>query len=441
MASREHGTATRSLPLEPIARSTGISDTPLMRARSARFFGRRSARIGIFLGVWAAGWLSLPACSGARFKSGEGASAGRAISAGGSAGSRAEGGASGEPGDAGTGGSAGGAGRAGGGAAGSGGASGSASSGTAGLAAMAGAGAVGGSASCSCNAGEYCRAERCYPCTDLSKLDFAPPEPIDDTAGLRFPRSGPSDVSLFFTRTDSPASGLWYVPELGASAPLALGGQDAPARSGLLFVGPAGMLGYDVLFDEVGANGRSIRAASFESSALANTAAARAPLAGGYFDDYSVAYASTPGRAYWMSTRDGAPALYTGLLGSDTFTLVELTIPATGTAGTSCPRQGDDATPWVTPDGRLLLFRAVPLDGDCTPVDGDASDLYAALLDSATGLPRANAIVALNGVNTTGDASVESDPSFSADLCTLYLASDGGGAEGHQFRLFRALRR
>ena len=82
-----------------------------------------------------------------------------------------------------------------------------------------------------------------------------------------------------------------------------------------------------------------------------------------------------------------------------------------------------------------------PNNDACASVDGEASDLYVALLDATTGMPRANATIAITAVNRSTDRSSETDASFSADLCTLFFASDGGDAGGHDFRLYRASRR
>jgi hypothetical protein len=73
-------------------------------------------------------------------------------------------------------------------------------------------------------------------------------------------------------------------------------------------------------------------------------------------------------------------------------------------------------------------------------VGGPGTDLYVAALQPTTGMPLTSA-VALTSVNVTAGGSTETDPSFSPDLCVLYVASDGGSAGGFDFRLFRAHRR
>jgi len=117
---------------------------------------------------------------------------------------------------------------------------------------------------------------------------------------------------------------------------------------------------------------------------------------------------------------------------------VLLEIPARD--GGMCPRGDEDATPWVSQNGGLMVFSAAPVDALCTPIDGGAADLYAVPLSPSSGMPLASA-VALATVNRTMDGSVETDPAFTPDLCYLYFSSDGGEANGRDFRLYRAARR
>jgi hypothetical protein len=259
------------------------------------------------------------------------------------------------------------------------------------------------------------------------------------TSGLRFPRVGDSRQSLFFTLLGASRSELWYAADPAGAASVALGDGQAPSRSGLLYFEDEGGLGFEVLFDELVNGQRSIASALWDGTTLSDILPVGAPLGPGSFDDYSVALAPETRRAYWMTTRDGSPALRTGLLGSDQSTPVVLAVPAQS-GGVTCPLSGEDATPWVTPDGSLLLFSSLPRDAACQPVDGAATDLYAVVLQPSSGMPITPA-AALTAANVTGGESTETDPSFSPDLCTLYFASDGGSASGFDYRLFRAARR
>jgi hypothetical protein len=93
----------------------------------------------------------------------------------------------------------------------------------------------------------------------------------------------------------------------------------------------------------------------------------------------------------------------------------------------------DDLTPWVTPDGKTLLVSHTGVDATCAPA-GRGKDLYTAPLQPATGQPTLPAAL-LNDVNSTAD---DVDPSFSADMCDLYFASN---RDGGAFALYRAHRR
>ena len=302
------------------------------------------------------------------------------------------------------------------------------------LAGEAGVSTGGTSGGCSCDPGQYCRGGQCFECSDLSQLDFAAPEEILDheLRPLRFPR--PADVagSLLFTLGSDTGGELWYEASLDAPPGVPLGDDTTPGRSALFYFDDADHAGWNALFDEQDESGRrSLRTALFYEGALLMVENAPAPLTPGDYDDYSIALAPSTGRFYWMSTRDGAPALYTGLLGTTRVDPVEV-----GAQG-SCVLTAD--APWVSYNGTLLVVSAPALDATCAPLAGGATDLYAAPISSSTGQPAAAAI-ALAGLGGGDDAS-ETDAAFSSDLCTLYFASDGGAREDFDFKLYRASRR
>jgi hypothetical protein len=407
---------------------------PALPNREARV-SRRGPRLTQRLRVAAAA-LGFVACAGPSFTNepsgGTGAASGRS-GAGGDAGNAANGGK-------GLGGSVGGSGLGVGGSAVAG-----TSSATGGDTSTAGSsagevGAGGASDSCQCGPSQYCRAGTCFDCSDVSKLDFGGVEEVLDypDGALRFPRAGDALGSLFFTLVTSSVSELWYAPDVASSPGGVLDDGRVP-RTALDYFGDPGGLGFDVLFDETASGGaRTIRAATFDGNALGAPFDAPPPFASSGADDYSSTLARETKRVYFMTTRNGAPELVTGTLDASTTKTVDVKVPAQG--GGTCSRAGADATPWVTADGRLLLFSAPPIDSACDPIDGDATDVFVALLNPSTGLPLATA-VPLAGINHSTDTSSESDASFAPDLCAVYFASDGGEAQGHDFRLYRALRR
>ncbi len=294
--------------------------------------------------------------------------------------------------------------------------------------------------SCDCAAGSYCQAgtKTCRLCTDFSVLDFAAPEKLatlSQTGNQRFPRPASAGTDLFYRLGKDGASELWYAP-----TPISGIGRVLASASGVVS-GPlfASTPPQNFYFDGADpmTNLRQIMYGTWAIGALSNVGVAT-PLNGGN-DDFSVAVAATPRRAYWMSSRNKKPApeLIWAKIG------VGATMPAvldvSVKAGTSqCPRIGDDATPWVNADGTLLLFRSESQNDNCNVNDNEAYDLFAAPL-APDGTPLAPA-VALSSLNNTGGASTETDPALSQDSCIIYFASNNGNADKDDFDLYSAAR-
>jgi len=340
---------------------------------------------------------------------------------------QSDGGDAGDAGDSGMGGTATG------GSAGSNGGAGMSSGGSSG---SAGSGAGSGGMPCTCPPTQYCRGGQCLQCSDLGTLDFGEPEVVldDPSLALRFPRTGDTPSSLFYRAGDDGAARLFYTAnatDLGTP----IGNDAVPEESGPLFVGALGR-SFNVIFDQTSDAGRIMRAATFGGGSLTGETDLPAPLSPGGHDDYSAAAATSLGRLFWMSTRDGPPRLRTGMIDTgDGDVVLEIAVP-TRSGSSTCPRDGDDATPWVTPDGRRMFFRSFPLGDDCQPLDAATTDLFVVPLEPNSGTPPLPAI-ALDNLNEVG--STETDPSLSADFCAIYFASDR--APGSDFRLYRAPRR
>jgi hypothetical protein len=331
-----------------------------------------------------------------------------------------------------------------------GGTSGSANGGSAGVGATAGGGGTqtggnggsagsvsGGSAGtpgCACAPTEYCRGGECLACAELSSLEFGSPELVldDPQTPLRFPRPGDTPSSLFY-RAGSDGSGRIHYTSNASSLGGLVGNPDVNQQSGALFVSELNR-GYNLIFDETSSGTRTARAASWNGTTLGSSMEMPPPLSPGGFEDYSVAAATVTGRLFWMSSRDGPRRLRTGMLDTGNGELVTIQVPKRVGAGT-CAWAGDDATPWVTRDGRRLLFRSFPLDDACQPLDAATTDLFVVPL-GPNGMPTQDAI-ALASLNEVG--VTDTDPSLSADFCTLYFASDRGSPS--DFKLFRARRR
>jgi hypothetical protein len=320
-----------------------------------------------------------------------------------------------------------------------GGASGDAGMPTGGNAGSAGSGPTGGSGGtpCTCAPTTYCRGGECLACAELSMLDFAEPRLLLDhpSASIRFPRTSDAPDSLFYRAGDEGSGQLWYTPS--TSQPGALVGNAAVnQQSGPLYVDGVDPR-FNLIFDQISSGERHVRGATWNGSALTAETEMPSPLSGSSWQEYSPAVASATRRFYWMSTRDNVVALRTGVIETGEDEVVNIEIPKRVGSGT-CPLLVNDATPWVTPDGRRMFLRAEPLDDACQPLEAGATDLFVVPLEASTGMPT-QAALPLASVSAVG--STETDPSLSPDLCTLYFASDVGSAGRQDFKLFHAPRR
>jgi hypothetical protein len=297
----------------------------------------------------------------------------------------------------------------------------------------------GGSAgmACTCPPTEYCRGGQCFPCSELAMLEFGEPELVldDPSLSLRFPRTGDTPSSLFYRAGSDGSAHLFYTAN-AATLGSPVGNNAVPEESGPLFVGALGR-SFNVIYDQTSDEGRIMRAATWSNGSLTGETDLPAPLSPGGHDDYSAAAATTLGRLFWMSTRDDSPLLRTGVIDTgDGDDVLDIEVPKRSGSGT-CLRVGDDATPWVTPEGHRMFFRSFPLGDTCQPLDASTTDLFVVPLEPGSGIPSlpAVALESLNGVGTT-----ETDPSLSADSCWIYFASDRE-APGSDFKLYRAARR
>jgi len=354
----------------------------------------------------------LAACGGKEFTANGGASAGSA--AGGSAGdtsqagesSSAEGGSSGAPGG-GRGGAAGSAGKA--------------------------------ATGCDCSPGEYCQdgTGKCPKCADFSRLQFAAAQKLTALAQSpqsieRFPRYAGTGSALFYVSGAPDAARILYAaaPSSGVGIPISTA---ARVESGPLLA--PGFKEQNLFFDRQQTGHRKLMMAVWADSALSKEALVPEPINAAGFDDYSVAISPNTGHVYWMSTRNGQAELLwqpTSMSAPPPPAVLPLRVKA---GKGDCARGGEDATPWVSAEGTLLLFRNPSVNESCEPNDSGATDLFAVPLAS-DGTPQV-AATPLASLNITGGMSSESDASLSPDFCTLYFASDSGTGD---FDLYRAQR-
>jgi hypothetical protein len=149
--------------------------------------------------------------------------------------------------------------------------------------------------------------------------------------------------------------------------------------------------------------------------------------------NYSLAISGEAARAWWRTTRADLPGMVSASLTGDGSDIIAVGIDI-AVGKQRCRASEMDPTAWVTPDGRLLLFRESIVDEACAHPLGFSTDLYAVSVDPASGIALGPA--ALLGVFPGGNAR-DSDPAFGAD-CSLYFSSDA--ATSGVYELYRAER-
>lgn len=295
---------------------------------------------------------------------------------------------------------------------------------------------------CDCSAGSYCQdgTTKCRLCTDFLRFEFAVPQKLTTLSQAtlsveRFPRLADANGGLFYVVGDAGKESLWYAPTpvsgIGAQV-----SQTGRFESGPLFA--PGFADQNFFFDrrDLTTGKRKLMMANWSGVDLSPGSAVLVPAPlNADADDYSVAIAPQARRAYWMSTRSGQPELLWTAMSAGTANppaVLDLSVKA---GATTCPRLGDDATPWVNLDGTVLLFRSQSVNENCESNDSGAYDLFAVPI-SKTGIAAGTAIT-LSSLNQIGGVSTETDPSLSLDSCFIYFASNNASRD---FDLYRAAR-
>lgn len=309
----------------------------------------------------------------------------------------------------------------------------------------------GGTPTCNCAAGHYCRdgSIDCFDCAELNRLRFTSPERLatlsDNGQGSNFPRSGSTTTDLVYVFN---GTGLRYTTDSSTSAGSSVKGT-LPQDKGPLLLGESvttfptlGVMGLDFVFDRTDMV-RDLYASNWTSGAQ-GAPKLPAPFNSGS-GDYSLAVALHPGtakvpRAFWMSLRNGKPELLTAPFVEAAVTEVVDVHLAKTPADKPCVITDQDASPWVSRDGKTLLFSHTRMDANCDAQVAQKRDLYTTLLQPATGQPpsdASNQVIPATPMNDVNSSADDVEPSFSADMCDLYFASNRDG----NFAVYRAHRR
>jgi hypothetical protein len=310
-----------------------------------------------------------------------------------------------------------------------------------------------------CSAGSYCRADTvaCEVCTSFTRFHFAAASqvalqpPISGTTVL-YPRLSPDAATLYFTYYDEQSAiprrrigsapldaskGSWGPWSL-VKAPVDADGQNSGPL--LLDTGAALSALVDskvdtskpvLVFDSsrTALNTEALLAANLDASDVGALALPK----GKHDSDIAVAWQSTPPRFWWLSDA-------TSTVGQKL-----VTATATDTLATPVPVTLDNGCvvevvegPWVTGDGKRLLFGAAPPQptdaGACLPAPPGHARLYSARLDAqGQQISGTQAKPLLSGAL----AAYETTPSLSPNLCTLYFSRFDAAGNGQLFSAAR----
>ncbi len=404
-------------------------------------------RLGVTLS--SIGLISVCACGGGEFSSqgaagsagaapgGSGGSAGQL--SGGAGGTAATGGSAGQTsggagGTAATGGAGGTAATGGtGGTAAAGGSAGQTSGGAGGTAATGGAGGSGGTGGAPCAGGcpptTYCNqdTQRCSECSETGRFLFGAPVPISGAATSgdeRFPRETDDGRQLVFKLNSNIVS---------LNAPFT----GTPTQRWASASGPSPRafntteLHFTEAFDQGFAGGRRLVGVSGGTA----TPLPINQLSGGGSEPLDFSPTSSDDRVFFMSNRPvGADDKRPSLLFNHQPGITVTVDPTPLTLDNGCAPGGEDFAPWVTRDGKLLLFMSTATtSGTCTP-SGTTRDLY------WTQLSAGQQVGSATRIKVSSPATDDAEPSLSADLCALYF-SRADPAEPTRHDIYRAPRR
>jgi hypothetical protein len=315
-----------------------------------------------------------------------------------------------------------------------------------------GAGGSGGSAAASggggsqggcdsCGPGTFCQGNSCVSCADLSgTIGLDTPVPIDvDGASPSFPRvrreTGASGMNerlvyraVFGSNTDiRTAVGQPWGPGTqpdNASINTTVNNESGPILLPEAADSPEGLPDGALLFDGLTSFDR--QRTIFVAPLLGMGPTGRVVLSdlhvGASTYSPAVKYATRPYQYWFMlkASADVSPVLATKVAGDPATTPLSIKLPG------QCEAKGDDLAPWVTPDGKFLLFQSLYSASGC-----DAAPVLRSFVVPLgdDGAPRVGAIASLLFANSLPPSVQVMTPSLSPDLCTLYFASDLDGEQ------------
>jgi hypothetical protein len=305
-----------------------------------------------------------------------------------------------------------------------------------------------GSAGCgTCTDTQYCNpvTGRCTDCSDLSRLEFGPPDiilPVSNGPGNDqiFPRVGVTAnqveamvyeyTDTVSTNTELASTTAWTTTQ-GTELPTSINNS---LQSGPLLLPPGTSLfgatadpGSALLLYDNPASGKSQiwSASAGTSGGTIALLQGNINVTGSENSHVAVALgAPNGGRVWWVTSRSIGPALIQGLVTMplNNASAPVVNVPLDGDNGCHCTDL--DVEPWVTPDGSVLFFSCVendPASGCNTTLDNGHKHLYRTSLDPSTGLQVPGTTAAISAANLLGHD--DRTPSLSPNMCSLYFSS------------------
>jgi len=314
----------------------------------------------------------------------------------------------------------------------------------------------------SCGAGEYCDkgTGKCVSCSDLTNLRFHTPQPL----GVQVPNGEPAlfprddkDGNLYFSAyvslAMSPDMDIFRAPVVdprklkwgmaaALPAPLNIGAfaDVAPLYlengNGLGDVGNVVNASQPViLFHSDRSGGGVTKIYACNPGTTPACGQANLPVSGTLMMQVAAAPDAAPHRIWFMSNHAGAPDLYTMDTEAVGPTVDLVALPQASSCNFSPPPDG--FAPWVTPDGKWLLFHSIDPDGNCNLTGSGVHDLYYLKLQSDKG--QAASMETAKPL-FPGNMNNYKTPSLSNDMCAVYFIREDNAMPFNSTTLMGAVR-
>ncbi len=288
-----------------------------------------------------------------------------------------------------------------------------------------------------CQAGEYCNSDSntCVSCSDLSTFRVGTPKALNvqvpNDAPAWFPRVNKDGTLYFSLRPGNGMDNIAYAPPdmsdphftwgMVTAEPMPINLTTSKDNAPFYLEDGQALLGniVDATIDKTKPTVflTSDRLGLFKVLAYnegqVSYTVTKLPGTGNSLSQIAFATGVNPARLWYMSNEGGTQGLVTAESGTTTASSVPLP------AGNNCVFTPSNLgfAPWVTPDGKWLVFHAIQPNMDCTTTFSNTLQLYAlALQPDGTPVAGQDAKPIF-----PGETNNYQTPSLSPDMCVLYF--------------------